>query len=520
MARRRGRRLPIVRVEDFGGGENTFFSAVKIKDTESPNSQNITYTENGLPTKRPGTVEIGSGLVTAGGQGLAPFYTVSGGRHLVAVDGTGLAYLNGTTWTAITGVTLTAGQAMNFVTARDALYGHNGTDGMVKWTGSGAATQPATGVIARFGVFYKGRHVISGNSANPSRVYLSDSSNSDDFTGSGADTIDIASDDGQKITGLAKLNVNNEETLIIFKERSIYQMILDSSGNPVVDLITDANGCVSYRSIALVENDVFYLSNDSSVRTLGYQANFLSILRTNDVSAKIRDRVGNINSAQFERCAAVYFDKKYVLAFPEGSGTTNNRMVVYHTLYGAWATWTNLSANALATYYDTTNEGKLYFISDTTAEAFAFDPTVYTDDGAAIDSFFYTKQYSFDEFDTTKRFPFVDIQFRALTGTVAIEIILDGSVTAKQVTLSATFTAEDGLRVFKFREAQFRQDNGSTASVVTIDDVRRLKVNQDAKSIQVKVSNANSGETFTLMAVGFGVRSRSPMKFDSTKVIY
>ena len=73
--------------------------------------------------------------------------------------------------------------------------------------------------------------------------------------------IDIRKNDGDKITGLAVF----QDVLIVFKERSIYQVTFDSSGNPTVTPITYATGCVSHKSIVNVENDVYFMSREVCV---------------------------------------------------------------------------------------------------------------------------------------------------------------------------------------------------------------------------------------------------------------
>ncbi len=589
MAKRRGKALPIAVFDDFSGGLNTYMSAAKIRDDESPNLQNIEFTENGIPSKRRGTDVYGNSDGTAT-RGMGSLYTSGGTRRHVRVKETGSAvtiqYYDAGVWTDVSGVSLTTAKNVNFVQALDALYAHNGTDTMTKWTGSGAATQPSTGVVGTFGIYYAGRHCIAGNTSNPSRIYMSSTKSADNFTGKtgtatagaastltdggqawttneysgliiqitggtgagqsrtiasntgtvitvstawttnpdntsqysieGGDTIDISKNDGQKVTGLAKF----EDKLVIFKEHSIHQLTFDSSGFPTVQLLLSDSGCVAHRSIDAVENDIFYLDH-SGVRSLGYVENIAGIIRTNVVSAKVQNETNNINATYYESCAAIYSDNKYILAFPQGSSTTNNRLLVFQTLYGAWSVWTGISANCFNEFIDTDNEMKLYYGDEGTGQVYQMLVENYTDGSAtAIDAFWYSKQFDLGAFSQRKRFVFVDLQLRALTGTLSIDVITDGSAVTKMASLSSTFSEDDGLRVFKFREAQFREDAGSTASTVAIDDVRRIRVNTTARSLQNKDYNSSDVENFTLMGLAVGYRARSPYSFDSSKVIY
>src|ERR1019366_2099127 len=85
-------------------------------------------------------------------------------------------------------------------------------------------------------------------------------------TGSLPKIIDIASRDGDAITGLAKF----AGVMIVFKSRSIWQVTLDSSGSIITTPIITYLGAVGHRSIDNIDNDLFYLSTLGWF-TLGYQ---------------------------------------------------------------------------------------------------------------------------------------------------------------------------------------------------------------------------------------------------------
>lgn len=577
-------KLPILAVTSFAGGLNTAVSATKVKESESPSLQNVEFTENGLPSKRRGTDLYGD-APDSDVLGLGSLYMADGTRYHVRASGTSLYYLSGDTWTAITGLALTAGKNMNFVQARGALYGFNGTDKMAKWTGSGGATQPAYGVTASFGIYYKNRLIASGNATAPTRVYMSSSKNADTFTGlsgtataggattltdtgkswttnefeglklyvtagtgagqyrtvasntatvltvteswttnpdntsqytvEGGDTIDIAKDDGQAVTGLAKF----ENKLLIFKERSVYSMTFDDVG-PIVELVSASYGCVSHRSIDSVENDVFFLAQDG-VRTIGYVPNIVGQLRTNLLTLPVKGEIDNINPAYYGNCCAIYHDNLYILAYPRGSSAVNDRMLAFSTVYGCWTAWTGMGANCFNQFIDTDGREKLYYGDERSGQACRMLSDNYTDGATeAIDAYWYSKQFDMGNPALKKGAVFIDFQVRALNGTLGLDVILDGAVTQLSTAIASTFTGDDGLRSFMMREAMLREDAGSTAATVAADDVRRVYLSGDFRTIQVKAYNAAAGENFTLMGLWIGWQPRSPFDFDSSKQLY
>lgn len=572
-------KLPVVNFTNFGGGVNKLVSASRCKDNESPDLMNIEHTEDGLPSKRRGSV-VYADVVGTNGKGLGSLYQV-GARYSLKIANSKFYKIVANAWSEITagGVTFGSGN-VNFLQALDALYILDG--GVIKkWTGSVLSNVASSPSVA-FGIFFNNRIVTSGDITNPSRLHFS-ASNTDSFAGSagtatsgsttaivdttknwtvnqfsnltvvitqgtntgqsrviqsntsntltlssaygtaidntsvyevdGGDTLDVSKNDGQAVIALGKY----EEKLLVFKERSTYQLTFDSTGEPIVQMISGFVGCVSHRSVESVENDIFYLSQDG-VRTFGYVANIPNVLRTNKLSVKLDPEIQNINTKYYSNCAAIYYDNKYILSFPRGESTVNDRIIVFQLLYGCWTIWNGIYANCFNEFVDSDNKTKLYYADENSGQVYEF-LTGYNDGGQAIQAYYFTKQFNLGSFSINKKFYFIDLQIRALTGILGIDVIVDGNTLAKQTALSSTFSRSDGLRVFMFREAMERQDAGSTADLVATDDVRRIKISKKARTIQLKIYNNNIDETFTLMGIAIGAREKSPKNFDSTKVL-
>lgn len=111
----------------------------------------------------------------------------------------------------------------------------------------------------------------------------------------------------------------------------------------------------------------------------------------------------------------VYKNKAYI-TLPYGAGVSaNNRIYVYDfslsnlrkSQEGSWVPWTGLSANQFTVY-----DGNLYYASSSTdGFVFKFDSNVSSDNGTAIDSFIWTKEYSGadDEYNLQKDFRYANI---------------------------------------------------------------------------------------------------------------
>ena len=240
------------------------------------------------------------------------------------------------------------------------------------------------------------------DSQNPQFLWYSDLA--EPFTFSATNFIKIADGDGEKITGLAVQG----SSLIVFKEASVWVIYMpDTTPSNWIRIKSDAKyGGASHRSIVGYEKQLMYLGQHS-FKVSGFYA-FMGNQTEPDATAlrvttmfgdaksdRIEPDVFEFQDAYKQNCAAIAFDNKLWFAVTHGSGNTENNRI-YHFDYvrrsksrkiGSWIPFTGIGANAFAVY-----SSGLYF--GTSAEdgfVYQLQDGTYTDDGAAIDSFYETK---------------------------------------------------------------------------------------------------------------------------------
>lgn len=523
--RTRGSDLQSKLVQNPGKGLNNLISDSLINDTEASDLQNIQFVESGAVSKRYGHTSVGTGL-SNNPKGLGSLITTSV-RQLLTVDGTALKYLNGTTWTSISGATFTTAKNTTFVQAGGFIFIHNGTDAASKYDGS-TLSRPTTTVSSSFGIYYKDRHLCAGVTSQPNRLYITGTTNLDDFTnasptngltydgtthpgssayaGTDANYIDVAKNDGDKITGLAKF----QDALVIFKERAIYQLTFDTSGTPTVASINNSIGCVSHRSIDQVDNDVFFLSRNGYY-VLGNEPNYINVIRTNELSARIHPVIETITAANLSNTASIFSGYMFYSSVSTGGTTTNNKSLTYDKRYLAWSVSTNVNANAFTEFIDSSNVKHLYYAADDEAKVYEID-TTYSDNGTAIDSYWVSKNFDMEDFSTSKRFVYIDFYFRQLSGSVTITTIVDGTQTVSTKVISVTNDTAGTIGSDMWGSPMWggsaltSTTSAAAVSTATVNVPYRLKVNKKARSIKFKIANANNNENFVFL--GFIIRYR------------
>ena len=524
-------------------GLNNLVSPSLIDNREFSDLMNVEYDEGGVIRKRAGYVSYGGALTDARGLGI---YATEATRYLVTVDNGTLRYNSSGAWTSATGATFSTGRDTTFTQARLKLFVWNGTDGGAYFDGS-AVTRPGTMPKAKFSIYFQSYHIAAGVDGQPSRLYVSNISDATDFTVTtggtqpqpdsttdaengitnvpGASTyagtpgtsearvFDVRKNDGDKITGLAIF----QNSVIIFKERSIYQMTFDSSGLGTIVPITYATGCVSHQSIVAVENDLYFMSRQG-LRVIGNEANYYNSIRTNVLSIRVQPTIDSINKLYFSRINAIYFDNKYIAAVPTSTSSID-RCVVYDRRFQAFTLWKSFNARSMVTWIDSNNKEWLYFIDDAGTQAYYRSPGTYADNGAAIEAWVTGKAQDAGRPDLTKFWVDWRPIFRSLTGSVIITIYSDDNTQVGTATIANSSTR--GMGRVGFGLKFFGTDGLSTSTVNTFTDVpESIALNFNSRTNKFKIYNNTVNENFVLLGYVYGYYPKSYYVFDSSRKIY
>ncbi len=272
--------------------------------------------------------------------------------------------------------------------------------------------------------------------ANPGKIYYTELGTpyvvgSQNFQTLGDNTGDLAQ----------SLGVYND-SLIILCVRTPFALDMPSNDPAewrIRELISPY-GTKASRGVVKVDNTIMYPAVQSekmmgfaAITGSGVQASTTSLRFSTAASYLKSDRVEpdmfQIPDGQIDEISAIAFQQRLYISVPYGtSQTTNNRIYVYdygldtsNENKGKWVPWTGLNA-AMFTVYS----GKLYY-GDSNGVGFVYEMNKEglanaNDDGAAIDSYIYTKEFPGlkGEDNSTKDFRWANLYF-ALLGSINMQ---------------------------------------------------------------------------------------------------
>ena len=320
----------------------------------------------------------------------------------------------------------------------------------------------------------------------------------------GGGFIYIDPDSGEDITGIGVQP--GSDKILVYKDSSHYAVELTtvSIGNfllldPTYQPISTAIGCSNQDTIQTVENDTFYFGRKGLYVT-GYEPNFLNVIRTNEISAKMRPYLDLLNDTDYVNACALYVDKKYILSFPN-----RKEMIVYDRERGAWTgPWkTPYGISRMIKYTDSTGTEKWVLGSYNDNQTYTFEPALNTDDGEAIQKIVKTNKEVFKEWSLLKIVKLFYALFRSIKGQVNVSILAelrDGTTQSiKSFTIQGSAVSGSiGWGADMWGTAMWGTSDGE----VTISSDEITKYTQLFKSIrllQIEVTTTESNANFELI---------------------
>ncbi len=316
----------------------------------------------------------------------------------------------------------------------------------------------------------------------------------------------ISPDDGQKITGI-DIQPGSDQVLV-FKEFSSYAVKLNtvSIGNyvlldPTYLPVSTSVGCSNFDTIQRVENDVFYFGR-KGLYVIGYEPNFLNIIRTNEISARIRPYIALLNDDDYKNACSMYVDNKYILSFPN-----RKEMMVYDRERGCFTGLWKLpwGISQMKKYVDSTGTERWVLGSTVSNQTYTFERYINYDNGTIISKTFLTNKEPFEQWSLLKILKLFYILFRNIQGEVNVNIIGEdrngATSTLKTFTISGSaISGQTGWGINLWGEKNWGDTQGTV--ITTTDELTRWgQIYKQVRLVQFEVSCTAAGSNFELLRI-------------------
>ena len=321
----------------------------------------------------------------------------------------------------------------------------------------------------------------------------------------GGGYIYIDPDSGDDITGIAVQPI--ADRIIVYKNRSSYivELGLLQVGpywvlDPKYEPISTSVGCSSADTLATVENDTFYFGRDGLYVT-GYEPNYLNIIRTNEISAKIRPYLDALSAEDYSSACAFYVDKKYILSFPR-----RKEAVVYDRERGAWlGKWAfPFGLQTLNKYVDDDGNESWVVGSSESPDLYTFSVSTNSDDGTTITKTLRTKKSYFGDWSVLNIVQYFYFLFRNVSGFATVNILAEGrdGVTSvlKSFTISGfSASSSTGWGMDKWGSTLWGNSEYTSVSISSEEISRWGTLFKQARLVQIEIICSEPNSNFELL---------------------
>jgi len=323
----------------------------------------------------------------------------------------------------------------------------------------------------------------------------------------GGGYIYIDPDSGDKIVGIAVQPI--ADRIVVYKQRSSYAVELSviSIGNfsvldPQYAPISTSVGAANKNTICTVENDTFYFGRNG-IYVTGYEPNFLNILRTNEISAKIRPYLALLNEEDYNTANAFYVDNKYIISFPR-----RKQMIAYDRERGAFLGIWQLpfGISKMMKYIDPTGTERWVIGSYEDNQVYTFEASVNSDNGATIIKSLKTKKESFNDWTKLYILQYFYVLFRAISGSTTVNIVAEDrngvTYTPKTFTILGSETSGfTGWGMSPWGSTKWGLSK-STTSVTAGDELTKWgSLFKQSRQFQIQVISNENNSNFELLAI-------------------
>jgi len=286
---------------------------------------------------------------------------------------------------------------------------------------------------------------------------------------------------------------------------------------PIPTKIIPNVGTESAKSIVYVENDMFFV-NKRGIYILGNEPNILDVLRTNELSAKIRPHLEGLDEASFDKSSAYYKDGKVFFALSSASGEPDEIMV-FDRERGAWVGPWTVGVSQFGEY--TSSDGVTHFLGIVSDKLVEISSSIENDQAAAFTWTYYSPRLpiskNWSRFGKVKK---AYVKLRNASGSISVQLLgtgKTGQYTSVGTTTIDSGSSTSGIGWNQFGAVQFG-DTAGTATAFAIEDlIRYVQIgnkNNLLRNIQWKVQGNSTGDKAVilgLLAEGVETGMRVPL---------
>jgi hypothetical protein len=270
---------------------------------------------------------------------------------------------------------------------------------------------------------------------------------------------------------------------------------------PSAAKVTGSFGTSAPSSVLIAANDVYFI-NKRGVFVLGNEKQYWGVLRTNELSVKIRPYIEAISDAKVQNVCAYYYDDKIFFSVSTNA-TNNNRIFYYDRENLSWIADWSVGVNQFGEFTDSNGVSHFLGASSTDGYLIEFASTTLGDRNVPFATRYVGPQFPVNEdwskFAKLKKFI---IRVADPKGSINISLLGTGKSSLFSTIASASITtasAATGLGFDPLGSVKLGLTAGIPVTFAISNTQKHMRLKNRVRDIQVKIETTTLENGYTLM---------------------
>lgn len=286
---------------------------------------------------------------------------------------------------------------------------------------------------------------------------------------------------------------------------------------PSATKVVGSFGTESLLGVVQTTNDIMF-PNRRGWFNLGPRQNYFGILRTEEISAKIRPYWKSLEGSKISGICSYFYDAKVFISVPT-STSGNTRMIILDTERNNWTVEWTIGAKQFLEYTDTTGTTHFLYVPLTGTKLIEIGENVQGDLGVAFSTDYTSGRYPLDKL--WKEFARVDKVFIKLgnpRGVLNFEVSGSEKRGGFRGIESATITPQyslSGLGYDPLGSVQLGDTEGDVSLFSDSADIRYVAVRKKLRDVQFRLTTTTIDADYTLLGI---ILEGRPLKTNPPRV--
>lgn len=269
--------------------------------------------------------------------------------------------------------------------------------------------------------------------------------------------------------------------------------------------VVGSSGTDSQLSVVADNNNIWFF-NRKGIFTLGPEKNYYGLLRTNELSSRIRPYIRDLIGSQLSNVCAYFYDAKVFFSVPTTS-SGNNKIIYYDTERLNWVVDWSLGAKQFLEYTDTSLVTHFMYVPVSGTKLIELSPNIQGDLGVKFPTTYtsgrWPLQKLWKDFLKLKK---VYVKLGSPRGAINFEVLGSGKTGGFSSIGSATISPQYSMTGMGFDimgDVKMGDTLGRPTTFSDTADPRYIKINKKLKDIQLRLTTNSLDSDYTLQSFIF-----------------